>query len=187
MPYFSSGTWCSFGAGVLSLLGAGCSDDPYKLTEVTGTVTCNGKPAWGGFVVFEPVDASEKTGRPPGEPGGVSRGIVGEDGSFTLMMDPKGEYEQRDGALTGPHRVSFLPPRTEPAEFSPADEWMPAEEKERAKAELAAIPVFKPLDCGNAISPNEVEVVQGGENNFSFTLSGEPMRPQSTPVQGASD
>lgn len=164
----------------------GCGSNLYELAEVTGKVTCNGAPALGGWVIFEPIDAPEKTGRPPGEPGGVSRGIVKEDGSFTMTMDAKGSYEARPGALVGPCRVSFMPPRTEPVRWDPQDDWLPEEDKQKLKEQLASYEVFEPLECGTIITPSEVEVTDG-ENEFEFTLSGPPVRPRRAPGASPSD
>jgi hypothetical protein len=96
----------ALGGIVLSVWG--CGSNLYELAEVTGKVTCNGEPALGGWVIFEPIDAPEQTGRPPGEPGGVSRGIVKEDGSFTLMMDAKGSYERDPAHSLGPVAFPFI-------------------------------------------------------------------------------
>ena len=122
--------WRAPAVALLGVLAGGCGSDPYQLAEVTGRVTCNGKPALGGYVVFMPMDAPEKTGRPTGQPGGLSRGLVQEDGSFTLTMDPKGTYPERLGALIGPHQVSFIAPRTEAVEWDSRDDWLPEKDKE---------------------------------------------------------
>jgi hypothetical protein len=155
---------------MLGMLCSGCGENLYETAEVTGRVTCNGKPAVGGYVVFEPIDAPEKTGRPAGNPGRIARGIVQEDGSFTLVLDPRGPELAKEGAFTGPHRISFIPPLTEPIPWDPADNWLPPEDQEKLKKELAATPVFKPLECGpEGITPTEVEV-KPGTNEFEFTL-----------------
>src|SRR5688572_21315179 len=96
-----------------SLLAAGGCNDPYKLVTVRGRVTtCEGKPATGGLVTFTPVDAPTETGRPGGQPGRISQGTVGEDGTFALTYT---NGAPGSGAVTGPHRVSFqMPPTTRP-------------------------------------------------------------------------
>ena len=158
------------GVAFLGILCSGCGVNLYETAEVSGRVTCNGKPAVGGFVVFEPIDAPEKTGRPKGEPGRISRGMVQEDGSFTLVMDPRGADLASRGALIGPHRILFVPPLTEPPAWNPSDDWLPEEDKKKLKEELAATPVFEPLECGpEGITPGEVEV-KPGSNEFEFTL-----------------
>jgi hypothetical protein len=177
---------CALGVGSLGLLAGGCGSNLYELAEVTGTVTCNGEPALGGWVIFQPIDDPERTGRPPGEPGGVSRGIVKEDGSFTLTMDALGSNEPRPGALIGPCRVAFMPPRTEAVRWDPQDNWLPEEDKQKLKEQLASYEVFEPLECGTTIAPGEVEVVDGA-NTFEFTLSGPPIRPRRPSSQGGSD
>jgi len=157
-------------AALLVAVCSGCGADPYATAPVTGHVTCNGKPALGGYIVFEPIDTPDKTGRPAGNPGRISRGMVQQDGSFTLTMDPRGADDATEGAHIGPHRIMFVPPLTEPVKMHPSDSYLPAEEQERIKSELAAIPIFLPLECGpEGISPSEVEV-QPGKNSFAFEL-----------------
>jgi len=133
----------------------GCGSSAYETAPVSGTVMCGDKPATGGTVTFQPIDAPDKTGRPAGEPGRVSRGMVGEDGSFTLMTDPAAGQSPTAGAVTGPHRVSFILPQSTPWEMAGADKSLPPEEQERIKAELAAKPVYPALDSDGTISPAE--------------------------------
>lgn len=159
------------------LLLSGCGDTVYEMGEVSGKVTCSGKPAWGGVLIFEPLDAPEKTKRPKGSPGRRSQGLVQEDGTFTLTYEPGGGGSASSGALTGPHRVTFIQPQSTPWKWNPQDDWLPAEEKEKLKAELAARPVYPELPCGDALTPGEVEVKAGG-NSFEFTLAEGKPRPQ---------
>jgi hypothetical protein len=148
----------------------GCSRDIYSSAHVTGKVLCNGKPATGGVVIFIPVDAPEKTKRPQGFPGRQATGMVGEDGSFIMKIAPLGNDAGRNGALTGPHTVEFQLPQTEPYQVDPGDEKkLPPEEVARMKAELEKRPIYKPLECGDNISPATVEV-KAGSNTFDFTL-----------------
>jgi hypothetical protein len=160
---------------LMGVLLSGCGSDLYQTAIVVGTVTCNGQPALGGFVVFEPMDAPEKTGRPKGEPGSMSRGQVAQDGSFTLMTEVRGTDQPKRGALIGPHRVSFVLPKSTPWEMDPGDSWLPPESQAKLKAELASRPVFPKLPCGAEIMPTQVDVVDG-ENRFEFTLAGAPRR-----------
>ena len=148
---------------------SGCGLDPYETVPVTGRVTCEGKPAWGGTVIFQPI-ASEATGRPLNASGRSASGLIQEDGSFTLSVPAAGGAKDAEGALIGPHRVSFLMPKTTPWEMDPADRQLPPEEQEQIKAELAKRPVYKELSCGPKISPDQVEV-KSGENAFEFTLA----------------
>jgi hypothetical protein len=154
----------------------GCGSSIYEFAHVTGKVTCDGKPAWGGVVVFEPLDAPEKTGRPKGQPGRRSQGQVEEDGTFTLTYAPGGGGAEVGGAITGPHRVTFIQPQSTPWKWNSQDDWLPADEKEKLKAELAARPVYPALSCGSTLSPAEVDVKAGG-NTFDFTLTGEKPKP----------
>jgi hypothetical protein len=174
------------GWAALSLILMGCGSSPYEFADVTGKVTCDGKPAWGGVIVFEPLDAPEKTGRPKGQPGRRSQGLIQEDGTFTLTYQPGGGGSEVDGAITGPHRVTFIQPQSTPWKWNPQDDWLPDDEKEKLKAEIAARPVYPALPCGSALAPGEVEVKAGG-NSFEFTLTGEKPKPvRATNVGGSS-
>jgi hypothetical protein len=146
----------------------GCSS-AYPKAEVTGRVMCGDKPAWGGVVTFQPLDASERTGNPPGNPGGVSRGKVEEDGTFRLTYEARGGDAEEDGAVIGPHRVTFIMPMTEKRKWSNADNWIPEEDKVRLQEQMANEPVYPKLACGNEITPGEIEV-KAGSNDFAFTL-----------------
>jgi hypothetical protein len=145
---------------------SGCGN-PYQMAPVRGRMTCNGKPATGGVVIFQPMDAPEKTGRKPGHPGSASSGTIGEDGTFTLTsVDGKSGA----GALLGPHRIIFQPPPTRRPTI-PAEEralMSPEEIKEVAET-IRRMPIYPPLPCSTNATPGEVEVKPGG-NEFEFTL-----------------
>jgi len=167
------------GHATLGLLLAGCGSSPFEFGNVVGKITCDGKPAWGGVVIFEPLDSPEKTGRPKGQPGRRSQGLVKEDGTFTLTYEPGGGGSEYAGAITGPHRVTFIQPQSTPWKWNPQDDWMEPAEKEKLKADLASRPVYPALSCGSVLVPGEVEV-KDGDNSFEFTLSGDrpkPVRP----------
>jgi hypothetical protein len=160
------------GLAVLAVTAAGCGSNPYRTAPVSGTVMCNGKPAFGGTIRFRPVDAPEETGRPPGQPGREAFATVEEDGTFTLMMDTAADATQAGGALIGRHEVIFESPRTKPVPI-PADdrEGLTAAEVQALRADIdRRYPVYQPLACSAEITPREVEVV-AGQNVFEFTLS----------------
>jgi hypothetical protein len=155
----------------------GCGGNPYRLATVRGRVTCQGKPATGGEVVFQPIDAPEKTGRASGQSGRPSRGTVEADGTFTLTCDLIADGkpgESAPGALLGPHRVVFKMPRTTRPTMD-ADTRLvlsgPEHKAELKAAEeaLTRVPVYAPLPCSDKITPGEVEV-KAGKNEFEFTL-----------------
>lgn len=156
---------CSLAAAV-RLTGCGSGE---RVATVTGSVTCDGKPAHGGIVLFAPVDDPAATGRPQGQPGRTSTALVGPDGRFSLTMEALGQEPEQRGALVGPHHVMFRPPRTTPWELNNLDLALPAEELAKLKAELAAKPVYQPLSCGLDITPNSVSV-KDGANDFEFKL-----------------
>ena len=134
---------------------------------------CGDKPAHGGVVTFQPQDAPDKTGRPAGNPGGVSRATVQEDGTFRLTYEARGANSARDGAVTGPHVVNFIPPMTETPGLTAEERTMAEEDQARQREYLASLPTYPKLDCGIEISPSNVEV-KAGTNEFSFTLGGAP-------------
>jgi hypothetical protein len=124
------------------------------------------KPVAGVTVVFIPVDAPGKTGRPANEPGRSSRGTASDDGHFTLAQD-----DGQPGAVIGPHQVMFEPPRTKRPTIPGSErELMTPEEIKAMEAQIAAMPIYPALPRGLKISPAAVEV-RPGENTFEFQLS----------------
>jgi hypothetical protein len=146
---------------------AGCSNQ-YELATVRGRVlTCEGKPAAGGVVIFRPMDDPEATGRPKGNPGREARGTVAEDGTFTLTTIG---IEPAPGAVTGRHTVSFqMPPTRRPVLLPDEKAGMSAEEARQVEAEFASRPVYAPIPCSDQIQPAEVTVVSG-DNDLEFKL-----------------
>ena len=153
--------------GWLAIL-VGCGADPYELATVRGRVlTCEGKPAAGGQIVFRPIDDSATTGRPKGNPGRESRGVVADDGTFTVETIG---IDRHPGAVTGRHYVSFEMPPTRKAVLLPEEKAnMTAEEAAKTEAEFAARKAYAPIPCGTQVEPGEVKVA-AGENNFEFKL-----------------
>jgi hypothetical protein len=156
---------------VLTLPLTGCGSGLYETAEVTGTLMCNGKPAYGGVIVFRPVDDPDATGRPGGDSGRGSSATVEEDGTFTMQMGLVPSADPERGALVGRHQVFYEPPRTEPVPLDPLEyEGRTPEEVQEIRDKFDALyPVFPPLPCGVTITPNEVEV-KSGENSFNFTI-----------------
>jgi hypothetical protein len=154
-------------ASCLVALLAGCGN-PYELATVRGRVlTCEGKPAAGGVVIFRPIDDPDATGRPKGNPGREARGTVGEDGAFTLTTIG---ITPAPGAATGRHTVSFqMPPTRRPVLQPDEKAGMSPEEIRKFEADYASRPVYAPLPCSDQIEPGEVTVVSG-DNDFEFKL-----------------
>jgi hypothetical protein len=149
-------------------LAAGCGSNPYQMAAVRGRVTCQGKPATGGIVIFQPLDAPDRTGRPKGFSGTASNGTIAEDGTFTLTaMDGKSGA----GALVGPHQIIFqLPPTRRPTLSADDRSSMSPEEIKAAEESNRRLPIYPPLPCSDKVTPGEVEV-KAGDNEFEFTLA----------------
>jgi hypothetical protein len=79
----------------------GCSKQSSALTEVSGTVTLDGKPLSGVLVTFYPVSAVSTDARRA-----YSKGTTDESGKFTLTCE-----DGRPGAVTGKHKVTVDWPR----------------------------------------------------------------------------
>lgn len=157
----------AFAAICLAASVAGCGN-AYELATVRGRVlTCEGKPAAGGVVIFRPIDDPDVTGRPKGNPGREARGTVADDGTFTLTtigIDPS------PGAVTGRHNVTFqMPPSRRPVLLPDEKAGMSADEAAQVEADFASRPVYAPLPCSDQIQPAEVTVASG-ENDFEFKL-----------------
>lgn len=87
------------GTAALCVLMACCGCDWWlRITEVSGTVTLDGRPARGVQLVFEPLDRSR--------PRAFAR--TKNDGSFHLGRQGPGD---RDGAAAGKYRVKLLSDR----------------------------------------------------------------------------
>lgn len=147
----------------------GCRRDPYALVEVTGKIlTCEGKPAAGGNVVFYPIDDSAASGRKAGNPGREARGTVHEDGTFSLTtigIPPK------SGAVAGRHNVGFeMPPTRRPTVSAEDKANMTPEEIKQNEADFASRPVFAAIPCSDQTDPDEVTVTAKGPNFFEFKL-----------------
>ena len=88
---------CSIGLTLICwIASAGCGDsDGLNLAPVRGTVTFDGKPAKGGFVLFEPVGTGSHSGP-------SAMGKINDDGSFVLTTK-----QASDGATIGENRVAI--------------------------------------------------------------------------------
>jgi len=88
---------------------AGCSDSPYSLAPVGGTISIDGKPLTQGKVMFAPVARGDGL-----EAGKAAVGIIQPDGTFKLST-----YRDGDGAIVGEHWVTIFGQNKsrEPANF----------------------------------------------------------------------
>lgn len=77
----------------LLLAALGCSSE-YKVVQVSGRVTLNGKPLEGAWVSFQPVGSKDK------DPGPGASAKTDKEGRYTLRIEPG-----RSGALVGKHQV----------------------------------------------------------------------------------
>jgi hypothetical protein len=147
----------------------GCRRDPYGQVEVTGTiVTCEGKPAAGGTVVFYPIDDPAASGRKAGNPGREARGTVNEDGTFSLTTIG---IQPTPGAVTGRHKVGFeMPPTRRPTLSAEDKANMTPDEIQKNEADFASRKVYASIPCSNEPEPAEVTVTAQGPNTFEFKL-----------------
>lgn len=130
-----------------ALLTAGCSqDDGMNRKPLSGTVTVDGTPIPNGSISFEPLSS-----------GGLGSGAMIQSGKYSI--------EQKDGLPPGKYRVRIT--GNDGKQFAsspgtlPGDEDMPAETKELVPAEW------------NASSDKDIEVTDGGPNQFDFPIKSE--------------
>jgi hypothetical protein len=122
---------------------AGCSQPPYEVAPVTGTVIIDGQPFTQGKVMFAPIakTADGKAGKP-------AFGRVGPDGAFTLST-----YATDDGAVVGDHRVTVM--HDGPDAAASAKSPSPAH------------------NFTSVVVPKKVSVAAGQANSIDITLSRE--------------
>src|SRR5205823_4721031 len=128
-------------AAILLFCLSGCGSSAYELATVHGRVlSCEGQPAAGGMVTFQPLDNADETGRKKGNAGRPARGTVGDDGTFTLKTIG---IEEKPGAVTGRHSVKFkMPPTKKPALTAEDRAGMSPEEIKKWEAEFATRPAY---------------------------------------------
>lgn len=107
---------------MLCLAATGCGDWWLRITEVSGTIRIDGKPARGVQVVFQPVDASR--------PRALAQ--TDKDGVFRLGRQGPGN---RQGAASGKYRVQLLTDTD-----SPDAVIIPAEYNTRSTLEFEVVP-----------------------------------------------
>lgn len=90
--------WCWFGVSLAMLapLFAGCWGEGFGVSEVTGTVTLDGKPRKGLMVVFSPNDG-QTTKLPP------AYGFTNDQGRYRAIRPGS-----KPGAVVGPTTIQVL-------------------------------------------------------------------------------
>jgi len=86
---------CLLALSVPLLASSGCGDWWLRITEVSGTIRIDGKPARGVQVVFQPLDASR--------PRAIAQ--TDKDGGYRLGRQGPGN---RQGAASGKYRVQLF-------------------------------------------------------------------------------
>lgn len=76
----------------------GCGGDQLETVQVSGIVTCQGKPVPNAQVMFNPQEIS---GRDASDLGKPAIGLTDEQGRFTLST-----YGDEDGVVAGRHAVN---------------------------------------------------------------------------------
>lgn len=138
----------------LLVLSAGCGGSTKPPTApTTGIVTIDGKPLTQGRVTTEPV------AKAPGEkPGKAGFGIIQSDGTFVLST-----YEEQDGAVVGPHRVTLY--GKPPYQPESDDDGLDAPKRK----------VKRPFDILRVIGQN-FEVAPDQDNHFEIKLTSHMVR-----------
>ena len=92
-------------AGLLSVV-QGCSGiEEFPLGQISGSVTCEGKPVPKAIVYFEPIRTGESA-----QVGQQGFGLTDENGKFAIST-----YGENDGAVIGKHLVRVGRSETTPA------------------------------------------------------------------------
>ena len=133
-------------APILLFLLAGCGEDGPALTDVSGTVTLDGKPVPNATVMFVP----------SAEGGSPSYGVTDAQGNYTLMFT-----RDKEGAMPGRHTVEITTEKLSKQDI----EDMRANGEEVAEAEYVEIP-SKYREPG-ALSAE----VKDGDNDIDFPLT----------------
>ena len=108
--------------GAVCLGLAGCGDWWLRITEVSGTIRIDGKPASGVQVVFQPLD--------PSRPRAIAQ--TDKDGVYRLGRQGPGN---RQGAAAGAYKVQLLTDTD-----GPAPVLIPAEYNTRTTLEFKVVP-----------------------------------------------
>ncbi|MFI4874083.1 MAG: hypothetical protein ACIALR_02020 [Blastopirellula sp. JB062] len=124
-------------AGLTLTVVFGCGRASYmkEVAPVVGVVQLDGKPVTEGYVLFTPEVAS---GADPFSSGKSASGMIDSDGKFELST-----YGDEDGAIIGPHTVTFFRP-------DPEDDDVVIKER--------YIPGGKSLKIEVAPEPNQFEI-----------------------------
>jgi hypothetical protein len=94
-----------FCVGLVLVVLFGCSSKSYKVAQVSGRVTLDGKPLPKASVTFAPMASKENQ-----NPGPTSHGLTDADGRFTLIFDTS-----TTGSVVGKCRVYITTLQTDPA------------------------------------------------------------------------
>ena len=85
-----------FAVLIVGLLLTGCSENEFKLVDVSGRITKNGQPLPNVRVVFQPIGEN---------PGPGSAGTTDADGRYSLVVSS--QHFSGKGAVIGKHRVTI--------------------------------------------------------------------------------
>lgn len=131
---------------LLLLAAAGCGSDGPELTDVSGTVTVDGRPVPNATVMFVPE-------APDGSP---SYGVTDAEGYYSLMFT-----RDKEGAMLGRHTVEITTEKVSKQDI----EDMRANGEEVVEAEYVAIP--KKYRSPGALTA----VVEPGGNDIDIDLT----------------
>ncbi|MCL2745101.1 MAG: DUF4198 domain-containing protein [Planctomycetaceae bacterium] len=132
----------------------GCSDSPFRVETVEGTVTLDGQPCADAVLTFIPVDDSA---------GKAAYGRTDDNGVYKLTASNGGKSNA--GAKAGKYIVSILKevPSREPTAKELADR------EKGISVEIPNISVI-PVKYNNANASGLTADVVAGKNTFNFEL-----------------
>jgi hypothetical protein len=90
--------------GLVLVALSGCNNKPYKVAQVSGRVTLDGKPLPKASVTFAPMFSQENL-----NPGPTAAGMTDADGRYTLYID-----QNNPGAVIGKCRIYITTLLTDP-------------------------------------------------------------------------
>lgn len=109
------------------LIGCGRASYMKEVAPVAGTIQLDGEPVTEGYVLFTP---DVQSGSDPLSSGKSATGNIDREGKFQLST-----YGDNDGALIGPHTVTFFRPDPEDDDMFVKNRYIPGGKSVRIEVE----------------------------------------------------